>query len=226
MNKVNNSISIGLASLFLIASFTSIQARPIADRVERAQEVLINRQTALIPVSQWILEKSKCIGAIRVVKAGFMWGGQGSTGLVSCRTEENEWSMASFMQVSGVNWGFQIGIQFMESVMLFISDQARQLLNHFSFQVGSDIGVAVGPVGGGSDAGVMPKAGILTYDRSVGLYAGTTFNGSIISHMPRLNKEAHGCAIDGKDILKTNGSDSPDILKAFDKTLNLYFPTR
>ncbi len=217
---------LGCFSLFLCGSFNNVQARPIKERVESAREVIINRQTALMPVSEWVLEKTKCIGAFRMVKAGFIWGGKGSTGLVSCRTEDNEWSSGSFMQVTGINWGFQIGIQFMESLMLFVSDQARQLLDRPSMQLSSDLGVAAGPVGAGGGSGVMPKAGILTYQRAVGLYAGATLEGTAISHLSRLNEEAYGESMNGKEILAIPGSQSPEVLKPFDQTLNLYFPTR
>ena len=213
-----------LTLLALILNSYTCFARPMKERVESASDIIVNRQTSLVPISNWVIDKTKCIAALRIVKAGFIWGGQGSTGLVSCRTADNQWSAGSFLQVSGVTFGFQIGVQFLESVVLFITDMARNILDRPSFQMGGDVSVAAGPVGAGGGAGVMPTGDLLHYQRSVGLYAGATINGLVISHLNRYNREAFEKDIEPKEILQISGEKSPDALRPFFETLEKYFP--
>ena len=75
---------------------TAAVARPIPERVQSAKKVVVNRMTSSFPIPAWVVDKSKCVAALKVVKAGLGWGGQGSTGLVTCRTDENVWSEPSF----------------------------------------------------------------------------------------------------------------------------------
>lgn len=199
------------------------QGRPIPERVKSAERVIINRQTSALPIPQWVIDKSKCVASLKVVKAGLIWGGQGSTGLVSCRTDDNQWSTPSFFHVSGVNFGIQIGVQFLESVMLFVTDFAREILNRASFQVGADLSFAAGPVGGGPGVGEMPNAHILSYQRAYGLYAGATINGFILSHDPRLNSKAYAMDVAPETLLDTPGTSGPEVVKPFVATMNKYF---
>lgn len=220
--RPTQALSLALA---LVVSTQTAVARPIKERVRSASEVIVNRQTSIQPIPKWVVDRSKCVGALRVVKAGFWWGGQGSTGLVSCRTESNKWSAPSFFTVDGVNFGFQIGVQFLESVLLFVTDFARDALNHASFQLGADLSFAAGPVGGGGGAGEMPNAHVLSYQRAVGLYAGATVNGFVLAHNPSFNQQAYETHIEGADLMKFDGDLAPDVVQPYVETLDKYFPT-
>lgn len=205
---------------------TAAVARPIPERVQSAKKVVVNRMTSSFPIPAWVVDKSKCVAALKVVKAGLGWGGQGSTGLVTCRTDENVWSEPSFFHVSGVNFGFQIGVQFLESVILFITDFARELLNHPTFQVGAEASFAAGPVGGGPEVGQLPDASLLSYQRAFGLYAGATINGFVLSHDSALNERAYGQEVFASELLKTPGAQAPAAVKPFVDTMNTYLPAK
>ena len=199
-------------------------ARPIPERVRSASDVVVNRQTSSASIPRWVIDRTKCFAALRVVKAGLMWGGQGSTGMVSCRTANNRWSAPSFFSVDGVTFGLQIGIQILETVMAFVTDFARDVLNHANFQVGAELSFAAGPVGGGGGPGEMPNAHILSYQKAVGLFAGATINGFVLSHNPRFNRQAYGSDITPVELLKTDGDSTVEVVQPFIETMNRYLP--
>jgi lipid-binding SYLF domain-containing protein len=207
-----------------VALFAQIARADISDRVQSADDVLINRQTSVVPVPAWVIDQTKCLAALKVVKAGLIWGGQGSTGMVTCRTANGHWSEPSFFTVDGVNFGIQIGVQFLESVLVFVTDLARQVLNHATFQLGADLSVAAGPVGGGGGAGQLPNASVLSYQRAVGLYAGATVNGFVLAHNAVFNKQAYGQDVAPADLLATDGEPAPAVVLPFVDTSNKYFP--
>ena len=191
-------------------------------RVQSASEVIINRMTSPYPIPQNVIQAAKCVAALKIVKAGFIWGGQGSTGIVTCRTAGNQWSQPSFFSVNGVTFGFQIGVQFLESVLVFITDHARHILDHATFTLGTELSVAAGPVGGGTGVGVIPNAEVLSYQRAVGLFAGATVNGFVLSHDGVLNERAYGMKTVPADMLVTSSLSAPPVLQPFVETMNRY----
>ncbi len=214
-------------AVFILVQLSSIlnsEASPVSVRVNSAVDVVTNRMTSPQPIPDSVISVARCIAALKVVKAGFIWGGQGSTGLLTCRTPNNEWSEPSFFSVNGVNFGFQIGVQFLESILVFITDSARQILDHPSFTLGTELSVAAGPVGGGGGVGAIPNAQVLSYQRAVGLYAGATVDGFVLSHNPKLINDAYGASIEPHTLLNTSGTSAPASVQPFLKAMDEYLP--
>lgn len=205
----------------LVANAEDFDRNATDRRVRIAAEVIQSRQESLFPISENAQKAARCVGSLKVVKAGFIWGGEGSTGLISCRVG-NEWSAPSFFNTGGVSFGFQIGVQFIESVMLFITPHSQDIVEHGSFQVGVDLSVAAGPVGGGASGGVLPNAAILTYDRSVGLFAGASINGFVIEPGVERNHEIYGEEATAASILSTPASHAPSRVDPFLVALHTY----
>jgi SH3 domain-containing YSC84-like protein 1 len=195
-----------------------------ARRIRIASEVVANRMLSRLPVPQYVLDHTKCVASLKVVKAGLIWGGEGSTGLVSCRLPDRTWSAPSFLNVGGVNFGFQIGLQFIESVVTFMNDTAQTILTRPTFQVGADLGVAAGPVGAGGGAAVIPNAALLTYSQTAGLYAGATIHGFVLAQGVQRNAEIYGAGVHVSEILRTPGKKAPQAIQPFVEVLERYVP--
>ena len=82
--------------------------------------------------------------------------------------------------------------------------------NDGSFQLGADIGVAVGPLGRAleADIGAAGKVGsgvalapIYTYSFSKGLYAGASLDGKVIVTRHRVNEKFYGQQVDARTLL-------------------------
>src|SRR4051812_28352378 len=96
--------SLGLAIVIAVLSLPCF-GRPVSERVKSASQIIVNRQTSALTIPRWVIDQTKCVASLKVVKAGLIWGGQGSTGLVSCRTKHGRWSAPSFFSVDGVSFG-------------------------------------------------------------------------------------------------------------------------
>ena len=83
---------------------SSAQAFNIERRVGISRQVLVERMMSRNPIPRYLLDQAQCIGVMRNVKAGFIFGGEGSTGLVSCRLNGG-WSAPSFINSGGVSFG-------------------------------------------------------------------------------------------------------------------------
>ena len=212
-----------LTSMIALVAATQANAGAAADRrithrVEVSTAVLDERMNSAEAVPQFILDHAQCVAAIRSVKAGFIFGGEGSTGLVSCKVN-GQWSAPSFLNSAGMSFGVIIGGQVVDSVLVFMAPNAGQILSRARLQIGSEITYAVGPVGDGAGVGSIPNADVLTYSSGTGFYAGLSLNGVILSHSSERNGQVYGAMTPGQ-ILSTPGSRAPAAVSTFVNVLN------
>ena len=152
-------------------------------RIEKAADVLQAITSAPDKgIPQDVMNSAKCVAVVpHMVKAGLGVGGEHGKGVATCKTSDG-WSAPAFFTVSGGSFGFQIGAEGVDLVMLMMNDQGMQALLSDKFQVGGDASAAAGPVGRDAEAGTdwKMKAPILTYSRSKGVFGGITLNGTVI----------------------------------------------
>ncbi len=203
---------------------SSAQAFNIERRVGISRQVLVERMMSRNPIPRYLLDQAQCIGVMRNVKAGFIFGGEGSTGLVSCRLNGG-WSAPSFINSGGVSFGLLIGGQVVDNVLLFMTPFSRQMLNRGSLTLGGDLSIAVGPFGEGVGTNVAPMSNIWVYSAGTGLYAGFSLNGTVMTHGEERNGLVYGRYLTPGEILSTPGVLVPPVMKPFVDVLNFYAPT-
>jgi len=171
----------------------------LQDRVDAAKIVLeeiLNTPDNTIPLN--ILEQATCVGVIPSLKKGaFLVGAEYGQGVVSCRTGHG-WSAPVFIRLAGGSFGFQIGGQATDLILVAVNDHGFQDLLKSKFKIGGDAAASAGPVGRNSQAATDLKlnAELLTYSRSKGLFAGIDLNGDTVSQntedTERYYGQAHG----------------------------------
>ena len=141
----------------------------------------------------------------QVLKAGFILGGSGGTGVFVVRDEKTgDWSEPAFYTVGSVTFGLQIGGEAAEVVMLAMTQKAVDTLLSSSVKLGGDASVALGPVGGGAKANVaVPNvtADFISFARSKGLYAGLNLEGAVVAVRDTLNRAYYGKNVRPTDII-------------------------
>ena len=160
-------------------------------------------------VPQEILANAKCVGVIpTMMKAGFGLGGEYGQGVVSCRTKRG-WSAPAFYRLGGGTFGFQIGGEAVDVVMLFMNDRGVQSLLAHKVKIGADASASAGPVGrtAAADTNIALHSEILTYSRSRGIFAGISLKGSWFEQNAGDTRAFYGRDINFSNIL--NGSVRP-----------------
>lgn len=149
-----------------------------------------------------------------VLKAGFILGGSGGTGVLLAREgKTGEWSNPAFYTLGSVSFGLQIGGEAAEVVVLVMSQKGMDSLLASKFKLGGDASVALGPMGGGAKGDVT--ADFLSFAKSKGLYAGLNLDGSYIDVRENLNAAYYGKAVTPVDIIdkKTVSNKGADPLR-------------
>lgn len=134
-------------------------------------------------VPDGIARHAKCIAVVPgVVKGAFIVGAEYGQGVVTCRTGHG-WSGPVFIRLAGGSFGFQIGGQGTDLVLVANTRKGFEDLLRDKFKVGADASAAAGPVGRDAQAStdISMRAEMLTWSRSRGVFAGIDLNGATVS---------------------------------------------
>ena len=166
-----------------------------ADRVEAAAEVLNEIQGAPDKgIPEEVLGSAECVAVVpSMLKGGFIVGAKYGRGLASCRTPKG-WSAPAFFVLTGGSFGFQIGGQAVDLVMLIMNKDGMRHLLSSEFALGADASVAAGPVGRHAEGNTdwKMRSEVLTYSRARGLFAGISLNGAVVKQDKDSTREFYG----------------------------------
>ncbi len=171
-----------------------------------------------------LLNRSKAIIIFpSVIKAGMGIGGQYGKGVALRRDpSDRKWGPPAFVTLLGGSFGWQIGVQSTELILLVMSDVNLKNLFKDKFTIGVDASVAAGPVGreASADTDISLSTGILSYSRASGLFAGLTIQGAVLEADWQANEAYYGSHVSIIDIFShKKGHLSPAAVKVIE-TLN------
>ena len=176
------------------------------DRMEHAAAVLHDVMAAPDKgIPEEVMEHARCVAVVpNLVKGAFVIGAEGGKGVVTCRTEGGKWSAPAFFNISGGSFGFQIGVEGVDLVLIIQNYKGMQRLMSSKFELGGDASVAAGPVGRHAEADTDWKmnAEILTYSRARGAFAGVALDGAVIVHDDSSTRAIYGYQVPTRRILQ------------------------
>ena len=206
------------------------RAKKTSEAARRAQKAantfieIMNVPDRAIPRD--LLAKAEAVAVFpNVIKAGFIIGGRGGKGVISRRLPYG-WSAPAFFDLGGGSIGLQIGASSTDFVLLFMNEAALKGLLEDKFEIGGEGSVAAGPIGRAVSASTNATldAGILSYSRSKGLFAGLELKGVVIKPDNEDNRAAYGMT--ARDILtgtqKMTIEQMPAGVRIFPRTLARY----
>jgi lipid-binding SYLF domain-containing protein len=197
-------------SSFVLAADEQKESKA-TDRVQAAADVLNEIQSAPDSgIPEDILGHAQCVAVVpSMLKGGFIVGAKYGRGLASCRTPKG-WSAPAFFLLEGGSFGFQIGGQAVDLVMLIMNNDGMEHLLSSQFALGADASVAAGPVGRHAEGNTdwKMRAQVLTYSRARGVFAGAALNGAVIKQDKDSTREFYGHMVTFKAAL-TGAVESP-----------------
>jgi SH3 domain-containing YSC84-like protein 1 len=189
-------------------------AASAADHEEKDENRLLNSGTVLkeildVPddIPQDLLDKADCVVVFpSVVKAAFVVGGSYGRGAMSCRKGEDfrgSWGAPTMMALEGGSFGFQIGGEATDLVLLIMNDRGASGILTSKVKLGADASVAAGPVGRtvSAETDATLRADILSYSRSRGAFLGVALEGSTIRPDDGANRKIYGMEVPAKKIV-------------------------
>src|ERR1700712_4080108 len=99
-------------------------------------------------VPGWLLERAYAVAVVpQVIKVGLFWGGRRGSGAMVVRRPDGGWSNPVFINLTGGSFGFQVGVQSSDVMLVFTSKAGVEGLVGGKVTLGADAAVAAGPVG-------------------------------------------------------------------------------
>lgn len=148
-----------------------------------------------------------------VIKAGLGLGGHYGKGVVLRRNSSTRrWGPPAFVTLIGGSFGWQVGVQSTSLILLVMSDVSLKSIFRDKFTIGADASVAAGPIGRDTSAGtdIGFSATLLSYSQAKGIYAGISFQGSVLEADWEANEAYYGSDLSIIDIFfQDSGKISP-----------------
>lgn len=178
----------------------------VMDRFERSGQVMqemIGAPDKGIP--KGMLDHARCVAVVPSLKKGGLGiGARFGHGFVTCRRGmTGSWGPVSSFKIAGGTFGFQIGLESVDVVLLFVNQRGVEKLLQDQFTLGGDASVSAGPLGRTAEAGtdILLRSEIYSYARSRGLFAGVALDGARMYQDGDVNKDLYGREIKPQDIL-------------------------
>jgi SH3 domain-containing YSC84-like protein 1 len=214
ISKILCAVTVGATTLQAVAQGDHAK---LDERLNSAQAVL--NEIMATPdkgIPKGILAGASCVAVIPAYKKGaFVVGAQYGQGVATCRTPSG-WSAPVFVQLAGGSFGWQIGGQSTDLILVAMNQNGMQDMLKNKVKLGADAAASAGPVGRNAQAGTDWKlnAEFLTYSRSKGLFAGLDLDGTVLSQNSDDTRMEYGANVPFEEILKGNQA-VPDNAKPF-----------
>lgn len=197
--------------------------RPVAQAKQVLNEIMSTPDGS---IPEELLAKCKAIVIYpSLIKGGFIIGARYGKGVALRRDKKTgKWGPVSFSTLTGVSVGFQAGVQATDLILVVLNNNGLAGILSSRFTLGGDMAVSVGPVGRTTEIAtdLSLKAGILSYSRSRGLFAGVALNGAVVTPDNRANTAYYGRPVSARDILLESKVPVQPSSKELADTLNDY----
>jgi lipid-binding SYLF domain-containing protein len=177
-------------------------------------------------IPQSILRDAKGIIVLtNVTRGGFLFfGGRRGDGVMITRTQSGGWSNPLFVNVTGGSFGPQMGGSSSDHILVLMTQESVDRVLRDKLDVGGDVSVAAGPVGGQVVSPVAdPTSSIYGYSRSRGLYAGVSLSGTKIAFDDKKTAKYYGReSITSQEVITGNNLTIPAEATALRASLAQY----
>lgn len=148
------------------------------------------------------LREAQGIAIFTVFRSGLGFSAASGSGIVIARKPNGQWGSPSGLLVHTVGFGFMLGIDVYDVVLLLRTKTAVESFARPKVNLGGELALVAGPLGSSvlADAGYQ-QAPAWSYVKSKGFYAGVQLDGSIIVERQDENSRFYGGKYTAKQIL-------------------------
>lgn len=169
------------------------EAQQLVDKAKLTAEKMLN-DPQMPTLRNWMKNAKGVLIVPSFLKAGFIIGGAGGSGVLLSRDASGNWSAPAFYTIGEGSFGLQAGVQDAEMMLVVMTDRGLNALIKSEVKLGADASIAVGEIGTGVEGSTTAGLGkdILTYSKTSGLYGGVSVEGAWVRARETLNSEYYG----------------------------------
>jgi lipid-binding SYLF domain-containing protein len=183
--------------LSLLAVFGAVSLRAESNkradyvtRVESCEAILrefMAKPETAIPAS--VLAQAHAIVITNQVKVGFIIGVKDGYGVIMVKQANGKWSLPVLIGAGEVSFGFQIGSNTAETILVITDDATPKMIFDRRFNVGIDAKAVAGPSSAHAEKvnHELLATPVIVYSKARGLYAGATVKSGWIERNDEAN---------------------------------------
>ena len=200
------------------------------DRIRNSGTVLTEVLNVPDDIPRDLLAKTRCVIVLpSVLKAAFVAGADYGRGIMACRTGKDftgPWGAPTMMALEGGSFGFQIGGEATDFVILVMNNRGAESLLHSKVKLGADASIAAGPKGREleADTDATMRAEMFSYSRSRGIFAGVSLEGTTLRPDNDANRRLYGKNVSAIEIIKESKVEAPESAHTLIATLQQASP--
>jgi len=202
------------------ASAATKEERRVTDATDVIDQLLRIPEQSIPPA---LLSRAYAVAVVpHVFKIGFGFGARRGKGILVVRQDDNSWSNPAFITITGGSFGFQIGAQSTDLILVFKTRKGVDGITNGKFTLGADASIAAGPVGRQTSVStdITFKSEVYSYSRSRGLFAGIALDGAGVTMDRQANAAFYGSAeMSPEQIFASSANSAPPIANQFVQVL-------
>lgn len=190
-------------------SADSSQEQQLVDQALKTWENFAASPILRSELHDWLRVAKGVFIVPQIIRGAAGIGVEGGRGVLLVRDEKtDEWSSPAFYTVRHLSAGLQVGADVSQAVFVVRSHRGLEQFYGSQFKLGFDIGVAAGPMGGGTALEGL-TADLFVYTRAKGAFVGTALKGGRIAVMDKANQAYYGKPVKPTDILVMGTVNNP-----------------
>lgn len=215
------SLTILIATLISLPAYAvSKEEKRVSDATDVIDQLLRIPEQSIPPA---LLSRAYGVAVVpHVIKIGFGLGARRGKGILVVRQDDGSWSNPAFITLTGGSFGFQIGAQSTDIILVFKTRKGVEGIANGKLTLGADASIAAGPVGRhtGASTDITFKSEVYSYSRSRGLFAGIALEGAGVTMDRNANAAFYGSAkITPEQIFASSGNAAPQVANQFVQVL-------
>ncbi|MCH8336302.1 MAG: lipid-binding SYLF domain-containing protein [Proteobacteria bacterium] len=206
--------------IVLPASAATREESRVTDATDVIDQFLRIPEQSIPPA---LLSRAYAVAVVpHVFKVGFGLGVRRGKGILVIRQDDGSWSNPAFITLTGGSFGFQIGAQSTDVILVFKTRKGVDGITNGKFTLGADASIAAGPVGRHASVStdITFRSEVYSYSRSRGLFAGIALEGAGVTMDRKANAAFYGSAtITPEQIFASSGNAAPQSANQFVQVL-------
>ncbi len=201
----------GLLAAFLAAPAAQAQ-QSISQRQEQQQR-LVDRSTLTAqdiletgnngePARRFLERARGVMICPNIFRMSFMFGGSGGGCVLLARDGAGSWSDPAFYSMVSGSFGFQAGVQDVQLMLFIMTPRGLTAIMDSQFKFGANASITLATLGAGVEGATSTalNADIVAVEKSSGLFAGLSLQGSALSFDSTGNRIYYGQPVGVQDI--------------------------
>ncbi len=192
----------GAAAAQMVNSDRQEQQQRLVDRATlAAQDVLDWRENG--DQAQRFLARARGVMICpSIFRMSFIFGGSGGGCVLLARDGSGSWSAPAFYSMGSGSFGLQAGVQDAELMMFIMTRRGLTAIMDSHFKFGANASITLATLGAGmeGDTTTALRADIVAVEKSSGLFAGISLQGSVLSSDSVGDRAYYGQPVGVEDI--------------------------